>query len=77
MGLLSDSDVGKSVFDHEGNLLGKITDIGDDGATVRTDDQVDEQSLATQGWKRDDEHHLPHERVEHVKADGVHTNPPV
>lgn len=76
MGLLSDSDIGKKVFDHEGSLLGEITDIGDDGASVRPDPSADEAALRDRGWSLDEEFTLPHDRINRVRADGIHTYPP-
>lgn len=76
MGLLSDSDVGKKVFDHEGNLLGELTDLGDEKASVRPNRDADETALRDRGWSIDEEFTLPHDRINRVEADGVHTYPP-
>lgn len=76
MGLLSDSDIGKKVFDHEGNLLGEITGLGDEGASVKPHPDAKDSLLKERGWSLEEEHTLPHDRVDRVRADGIHTYPP-
>lgn len=75
MGLLSDSDVGKAVFDSDENLLGEVIDVGDDGALIRTDADTDADVLSPFEWERDADQHLPSEQVDRVNPDGVYTRP--
>lgn len=75
MGLLSDDDVGKSVYDDAENLLGEIVDLGDEGATVKTPTNADPDVLSPFSWESDAEQHLPSEQVDRVNADGVYTRP--
>ncbi len=55
MGLLSDSDIGKKVFDHEGNLLGEITGLGDEGASVKPHPDAKDSLLEERGWSREED----------------------
>ena len=75
MGLLSDSDVGKKVFDNEDNVLGKITDIDDGGATVESDPKTDPDTLEPHGWDVASENRLPHDKVHEVEDTGVYVKP--
>lgn len=75
MGLLSDDDVGKSVFDSAGNLVGEIIGVEDGEATVKTPTNADPDVLAPFDWESDAEQHLPSEQVDRVNADGVYTRP--
>ena len=75
MGLLSDSDVGKKVFDGNGNLLGEITSVGDDGALFRSDPGADPDVLSPLSADGEEEYHLPSEQVDRVNAEGIYTRP--
>ena len=58
MGLLSDDDVGKNVFDDEGNLLGKILGLEEYGATVEPAADANPETLDPYEWEAATENRL-------------------
>ena len=72
MGLLSDDDVGKSVFDDEGNLLGKILRLEEYGATVEPAADANPETLDPYEWETAKENRLSDDQVERVDNDGVY-----
>ena len=70
----TDDDRGKSVFDHEGNRVGSVTDTRDGKGIIETDDDssLTDKLKSALGWNdSDDTHELRNDDVESVDDDGV------
>lgn len=74
MGLLSDDDVGKNVFDDQGNLLGRILGLEEYGATVEPAADANPETLDPYEWEAANENRLDENQVDRVDDDGVHLN---
>lgn len=72
----SDDDRNKPVYTSEGTRIGTISQVDEDTARVRRDD--DDESLTDEisqllGWSDDDEsHELRGDHVDRYEEDGVH-----